>query len=200
MKAHIDAEESAFRESERLAAALATAIANATRDREWAASVEQKAQRTQARIIQKADRQIVGANERAAAAEAALDALRRETRGLGPPVDLAPLADRMAALNATLGGAVDRPQPAAAVLTTMGPTTTIWGGERKYAVAAAAERPHFLMRAPPRVATSGVNSSSNHSWSSMTSPALSDLMRAFTKSGTCVVEWLPQMVVLVTEA
>jgi hypothetical protein len=53
------------------------------------------------------------------------------------------------------------------------------------AVDAADERPHFLMRAPPRVATLGVKSFSNHSMSLMTSFAGLPLILAFTQSGTC---------------
>ena len=66
------------------------------------------------------------------------------------------------------------------------------------AVDAADERPHFLMSKPPRVWIAGVNSLSSHAWSSITSAAGAPSMRAFTKSGTCVVEWLPQIVTLLT--
>jgi hypothetical protein len=53
------------------------------------------------------------------------------------------------------------------------------------AVLAALLRPHFLMRAPPRCATVGVNSSLNHFMSGMTSMAGRPPMRALMKSGTC---------------
>ena len=43
-----------------------------------------------------------------------------------------------------------------------------------------------------------MNSFSSHAWSSITSAAGAPSMRAFTKSGTCVVEWLPQIVTLLT--
>src|SRR6056300_221229 len=71
-------------------------------------------------------------------------------------------------------------------------------------VDAALLLPHFLMRAPPRVETRGTKTSSHHAWAAATLP-LNDPdsastsradrapIRAFTKSGTCVVEWFPQM-------
>lgn len=52
------------------------------------------------------------------------------------------------------------------------------------AVDAADERPHFLMRAPPRVATTGVKLLRNQSSSLMTSEAGLPSIVAFTQSGT----------------
>ena len=54
------------------------------------------------------------------------------------------------------------------------------------------------MSKPPRVWIAGVNSSSSHASSLITSTADLPSILAFTKSGTCVVEWLPQMVTFVT--
>ena len=53
------------------------------------------------------------------------------------------------------------------------------------AVEAALLRPHFLISAPPRVATVLVNVVCSHSSSPMTSRAGSPPIRAFRKSGTC---------------
>ena len=57
------------------------------------------------------------------------------------------------------------------------------------AVEAADDRPHFLINAPPRVATHGVNSSVNHFSSEMTALAFWPEILALTQSGTCVVKW-----------
>ncbi len=67
----------------------------------------------------------------------------------------------------------------------------VQGSAGSSGAAAAAAAAHFLMSAPPRVATLGVNSSRNHLVSLMRSMAGTPPMRALTKSGTWVVEWLP---------
>ena len=52
------------------------------------------------------------------------------------------------------------------------------------AVLAAEERPHFLMSAPPRVCTAGVNAVSSQAVSTTSVAGLPSIL-AFTKSGTC---------------
>ena len=58
------------------------------------------------------------------------------------------------------------------------------------AVEAALDRPHFLISAPPRVATVGVNSFSNQLVSSIVSAAGRPLMRALYQSGTCTCQMI----------
>ena len=50
------------------------------------------------------------------------------------------------------------------------------------------------MTAAPRPGSSSRNGPRSHSWSSITFWAGSPSISAFSKSGNCVVEWLPQMV------
>ena len=66
-----------------------------------------------------------------------------------------------------------------------GPLSTLIASAMDTAVEAALLRPHFLMSAPPRVATVLVKVVCSHSSSPMTSRAGSPPMRAFRKSGTC---------------
>src|SRR5262249_15299512 len=66
----------------------------------------------------------------------------------------------------------------------------------------AAERaddsPRALMTAAPRFCTPGTNTFSSHSRTAIVAVAGFPLIFAFVKSGNCVLEWLPQMVTLLT--
>ena len=66
-----------------------------------------------------------------------------------------------------------------------------------FAAEAADDAPRASMIAAPRLATVGMNSSAIQASSPTASQADSPLTLAFTRSGYCVVEWLPQIVMLV---
>src|SRR5687767_15203955 len=66
-----------------------------------------------------------------------------------------------------------------------------------FAADAALEAPRASMIAAPRLATVGMNSSAIHDSSSTASQADSPFTLALTRSGYWVVEWLPQIVMLV---
>ena len=59
---------------------------------------------------------------------------------------------------------------------------------------AAEEAPRASMMAAPRLATVGMNSFSSHAWSPTSSAAFFPSTSQWNRSGYCVVEWLPQMV------
>src|SRR6185437_6476249 len=60
---------------------------------------------------------------------------------------------------------------------------------------AAEEDPRASMMAAPRLATVGMNVFSSQSWSSTTSAAMRPPTSAWNRSGYCVAEWLPQIVI-----
>ena len=59
---------------------------------------------------------------------------------------------------------------------------------------AADDSPRASMMAAPRLATVGMNVSAIQAWSFTASAALWPPTRALNRSGYCVAEWLPQMV------
>src|SRR3954468_10139195 len=63
---------------------------------------------------------------------------------------------------------------------------------------AADDEPRASMIAAPRLATVGMNVFSIQSWSPTTSAALRPPTWAWNRSGYCVAEWLPQIVMWVT--
>src|SRR5690606_36833395 len=63
---------------------------------------------------------------------------------------------------------------------------------------AADEAPRASMMAAPRFATVGMNSFSIHGRSLTASAAFLPLTSQWKRSGYCVVEWLPQMVIFLT--
>ena len=63
---------------------------------------------------------------------------------------------------------------------------------------AADEAPRASMIAAPRLATVGMNVPSTQSWSPTSSYAFLPSTSAWKRSGYWVVEWLPQIVILVT--
>ncbi len=63
------------------------------------------------------------------------------------------------------------------------------------AAEAADDEPRASMIAAPRLATVGMKSFSSHPWSSTTSAALRPPTSALKRSGYCVAEWLPQIVI-----
>ncbi len=65
-----------------------------------------------------------------------------------------------------------------------GPAQHLMASAMDTAVEAAEDLPHFLISAPPRLATTGVNCSRNHFMSRITSMAGRPWMRALMKSGT----------------
>ncbi len=78
------------------------------------------------------------------------------------------------------------------------PNTQSWTWSiAAFAALAALDAPRASMIAAPRLATVGMNSSAIQASSPTTSQAPSPRTFAFTRSGYCVVEWLPQMVMLV---
>ena len=60
---------------------------------------------------------------------------------------------------------------------------------------AADEEPRASMIAAPRLATVGMKVFSSQSWSSTTSAAMRPPTSAWNRSGYCVAEWLPQIVI-----
>src|SRR3954466_3264232 len=64
------------------------------------------------------------------------------------------------------------------------------------AAEAAEDEPRASMIAAPRLATVGMKVFSIQSWSPTTSAALRPPTSAWNRSGYCVAEWLPQMVIL----
>src|SRR5688572_5731649 len=67
------------------------------------------------------------------------------------------------------------------------------------AAEAADDAPRASMIAAPRFCTVGMKSDSIHPWSSTTSAAGFPSTSAWNTSGYWVAEWLPQIVILVTE-
>src|SRR6185503_20534949 len=67
-----------------------------------------------------------------------------------------------------------------------------------FAADAADEAPRASMIAAPRLATVGMKVPSTQSWSPTSSYALFPPTWVWKRSGYWVVEWLPQMVILVT--
>src|SRR3954447_10179035 len=65
------------------------------------------------------------------------------------------------------------------------------------AAEAADDRPRASMMAAPRLATVGMNVPSTHSWSPTSSYAFLPSTSAWNRWGYCVVEWFPQIVILV---
>src|SRR3954449_11952180 len=66
------------------------------------------------------------------------------------------------------------------------------------AAEAADEAPRASMIAAPRLATVGMNVPSTQAWSPTASYALRPPTSQWNRSGYCVVEWLPQIVILRT--
>src|SRR5438094_8427086 len=64
----------------------------------------------------------------------------------------------------------------------------------------AEDAPRALITAAPRFWHCGTNVFSSQARSVMTSVAGRPLIRAFVKSGNCVLEWLPQIVTWVTSS
>ena len=64
-----------------------------------------------------------------------------------------------------------------------------------FAAEAAEEAPRASIIAAPRLATVGMKSFSSQAWSFTSSAALSPLTSQWNRSGYCVVEWLPQIVI-----
>ena len=64
------------------------------------------------------------------------------------------------------------------------------------AAEAADDAPRASMIAAPRLATVGMKVSASHSWSPTASAALRPPTSAWNRSGYCVAEWLPQIVIL----
>ena len=64
-----------------------------------------------------------------------------------------------------------------------------------FAAEAADDEPRAAMMAAPRLATVGMKSFSSHSWSPTASAAFLPATSALNRSGYCVAEWLPQIVI-----